>query len=176
MWPTKKKTKEEDHDYTLFMLPPEEFDKIENAIENIGYYKHFNKICSCSIIVLWITVKKSEEFQIIVESKGAIVSPVDMKVLLENKFRKEAYCALYKRMLKTEIESILNKIAYDKGAAIRDKIEIDRKIKDILKKVDEVSTQFNSQKEFRVITEDKDMDMTLEEMCAKMRQFRGTKF
>ena len=121
-------------------------------------------------------MKKSEEFQSIAKSKGAIVSSPGMKVPLENQFRKEAYCALYKRMLKPEIESILNKIAYDKGAAIRDKIEIDRKINDILKKVDEVSIQFNSQKEFRVITEDKDRDMTLEEMCTKMRRFRGTKY
>lgn len=173
-WWVKKKLKEEDYDYTYFMLSPKEFKKIKDEIRDVGCYKHLDTIHN--VIVLHIPVKKSEEVLDIAKSKEVNVAPSRWKVSLSIEDRKKVYTSLYERVLKSDVEPILNKILYDKGAAIRDKTEIDRKINEILEKVDRVSEQFNSSEKFREIAEDEEMGRTLEEICAKMRRFKGSKY
>ena len=158
----------------FFILSSEEFKKIKDEIKDIGCYRHLDGIHN--ILVLHIPVKKSEEVLDIAKSKEVNVAPSGRKVSLSLEDRKKAYTYLYERVLKPDVEPTLNKILYDEGAAIRDKTGIDTKINEILEKIDEVSRQFNSPEKFREIAEDEDMGMTLEEICAKMRRFKGTKY
>jgi hypothetical protein len=173
-WWVKRKPREEDYDYTFFTLSPEKFKKIKDELNDVGWYEHLDR--THNIIVLHIPVKKSEKVLEIVKLKEVNIALSDLKVSLSPEDRKKAYTSLYKRVLKSDVEEILNKVIYDEGAAIRDKTEIDSKINDVLERVGEVSEQFNSPGKFLGIAENGDIHMTLEGMCAKMRQFKRTKY